>query len=176
MARKTIEEEWEQLDARPSKTEQKKAVQRFAALGEQLASLSVNQIKKLPIDESLKDALLELGQISSFEARRRQYQRIGKLLRHEDESVLMGALSPRQGAKKQAQLMRWLERLLQQGDQALNEFVRTYQSADRHTLRQHVLRVQRDMAKEADDATLQQSREKLGNYMKQVALLSDDTK
>ena len=126
MARKTIEEEWEQLDARPSKTEQKKAVQRFAALGEQLASLSVNQIKKLPIDESLKDALLELGQISSFEARRRQYQRIGKLLRHEDESVLMGALSPRQGAKKQAQLMRWLERLLQQGDQALNEFVRTY--------------------------------------------------
>ena len=58
MARKTIEEEWEQLDARPSKTEQKKAVQRFAALGEQLASLSVNAIKKLPIGEIIKEAPL----------------------------------------------------------------------------------------------------------------------
>lgn len=38
--RKTLEEEWEALDGRPSKTEQKKAVQRFAALGEQLATLS----------------------------------------------------------------------------------------------------------------------------------------
>lgn len=176
MARKTIEEEWEELDARPSKTEQKKAVQRFAALGEQLAALSVNQIKKLPIDEALQDALLELGKITSFEARRRQCQRIGKLLRHEDESVLMGALSPRQGAKKQAQLMRWLDRLIEQGDQALNEFVRTYQSADRHTLRQHVMRVQRDMAQEDNDVTVEQSRQKLTNYMKQVALLSDDTK
>ncbi len=176
MARKTIEEEWEGLDGRPSKTEQKKAVQRFAALGEQLASLSVNQIKKLPIDEALKDALLELGKISAFEARRRQFQRIGKLLRHEDESVLMAALSPRQGAKKQAQLMRWFDRLLEQGDQALNEFVRTYQAADRHTLRQHVLRMQRDLAKNSDEATLQQSRQKLTNYMQQVAILSDDSK
>ena len=120
--------------------------------------------------------LLELGKITSFEARRRQCQRIGKLLRHEDEDVLMGALSPRQGAKKQAQLMRWLDRLIEQGDQALNEFVRTYQSADRHTLRQHVMRVQRDMAQENNEVTIEQSRQKLTNYMKQVALLSDDTK
>lgn len=176
MKPKTIEEEWEALDGRPSKTEQKKAVQRFAALGEQLALLSDNQIKKLPIDEQLKDALFQLRQITSFEARRRQFQRIGKLLRHEDESILMAALSPRQGAKKQAQLTRWIDRLLEQGDQAINVFVRQYHAADRHTLRQHVLRVQRDMVKTDDVATQQQSRQKLSNYMQQVALLSDEGK
>lgn len=175
-SRKTIEEEWEALDGRPSKTEQKKAVQRFAALGEQLATLSANQIKKLPIDEALKDALLQLGQITSFEARRRHFQRIGKLLRNEDESVLMGALSPRQGAKKQAQLMRWIDRLLEQGDQAVNDFVRQYHAAERHTLRQHILRLQRDITQNSDESTQQQSRQKLLNYVQQVALLSDESK
>lgn len=173
---KSIEEEWEALDGRPSKTEQKKAVQRFAALGEQLAALSPNQIKKLPIDEVLKDALLQLGQITAFEARRRHLQRIGKLLRNEDESVLMAALSPRQGVKKQAQLMRWIERLLEQGDQAINDFVRQYHAAERHTLRQHILRLQRDMTQNSDETAQQQSRQKLVNYVQQVALLSDESK
>jgi ribosome-associated protein len=176
VSRKTVEEEWEALDGRPSKTEQKKAVQRFAALGEQLAALSPNQIKKLPIDEILKDALLQLGQITAFEARRRQFQRIGKLLRNEDESVLMSALSPRQGAKKQAQLMRWIDRLLEQGDQAINDFVRQYHAAERHTLRQHILRLQRDLAQNSDESIQQQSRQKLVNYVQQVALLSDEGK
>ena len=174
MARKTIEEEWEALDGRPSKTEQKKSVQRMQALGEQLATLSLNQIKKLPVDELLKDALVHLTEITSFEARRRQSQRIGKLLRNEDESALLAALSPRQGMKKQAQLLRWIDRLLEQGDNAINDFVRQYPAAERHTLRQHLLRLQRDIAQENTAEEQAASRQKLVNYVQQVALLSDD--
>ena len=174
MAHKTVEEEWEALDGRPSKTEQKKAVQRFAALGEQLATLSPNQIKKLPVSDELKLTLQELGQITSFEARRRHFQRIGKLLRHEDETALMAALSPRQGIKKQAQLTRWVDRLIEHGDAAINDFVRQYHAAERHTLRQHLLRLQRDLSQTTDEALQQQSRQKLLNYVQQVALLSDD--
>lgn len=174
MARKTIEEEWEALDGRPSKTAQKKAVQRMQAMGEQLAELSVNQVKKLPIDERLKDALLELPQITSFEARRRQFQRIGKLLRNEDESLILAALSPRQGAKKNAQLSRWIDRLLEQGDNAINDFVRQYHAAERHTLRQHLLRLQRDLILENNETEQAASRQKLVNYVQQVALLSED--
>ena len=174
MARKTIEEEWEQLDARPSKTEQKKAVQRFAALGEQLAALSVNQIKKLPIDEMLKDALLELGQITSFEARRRQFQRVGKLLRNEDETVILSYLTPQQGLKKQAQLQRWVDRMIEQGDPAINEFSKLHNASERHTLRQHVLRIQRDITQALSEEELAASKLKLFNYVQQVALLSDN--
>jgi ribosome-associated protein len=174
MKPKTIEEEWEALDGRPSKTAQKKAVQRMQAMGEQLATLSVNQIKKLPVDDSLKDALYELSKITSHEARRRQCQRIGKLLRVEDEAQILAALSPRQGAKKQAQLTRWIDRLLEQGDNAINDFVRQFHAAERHTLRQHVLRVQRDSTVEGHEAELEASRQKLVNYVQQVSLLSED--
>lgn len=94
-----IEEDFDSLEGRASKTEQKKAVQRMAALGEQLAQLSIKQIQKLPVDERLIDALLEVQNISSFEARRRQFQRVGKLLRNEDETVILSYLTPQQGAK-----------------------------------------------------------------------------
>lgn len=42
---------------------------------------------------------MEVQNISSFEARRRQFQRIGKLLRNEDETVILSYLTPQQGAK-----------------------------------------------------------------------------
>ncbi|MGM7389272.1 DUF615 domain-containing protein, partial [Acinetobacter baumannii] len=57
------EEDFDSLEGRASKTEQKKAVQRMAALGEQLAQLSIKQIQKLPVDERLIDALLEVQNI-----------------------------------------------------------------------------------------------------------------
>ena len=76
------EEDFDSLEGRASKTEQKKAVQRMAALGAQLAELSSKQIKNLPVDERLIDALLDGQAISSHEAGRRQFSRIGILLRN----------------------------------------------------------------------------------------------
>lgn len=66
MARGTqryTDEDFESLEGRASRTEQKKAVQRMAALGEQLAQLNVKQIQKLPVDERLIDALLEVQKL-----------------------------------------------------------------------------------------------------------------
>ncbi|WP_326938903.1 ribosome biogenesis factor YjgA [Acinetobacter pittii] len=167
------EEDSGSLEGRASKTEQKKAVQRMAALGEQLAQLSVKQIQKLPVDERLIDALMEVQNISSFEARRRQFQRIGKLLRNEDETVILSYLTPQQGAKKQAQLMRWVDRMIEQGDPAINEFSKIYNASERHTLRQHVLRINRDKSQQVSEAELEASKGKFVNYVQQIALLSD---
>ncbi len=155
------------------KPNRKKAVQRMAALGEQLAQLSIKQIQKLPVDERLIDALLEVQNISSFEARRRQFQRVGKLLRNEDETVILSYLTPQQGAKKQAQLMRWVDRMIEQGDPAINEFSKIYNASERHTLRQHVLRINRDKTQQVAEADLEASKGKFINYVQQVALLSD---
>ncbi|WP_262088754.1 ribosome biogenesis factor YjgA [Acinetobacter baumannii] len=167
------EEDFDSLEGRASKTEQKKAVQRMAALGEQLAQLSIKQIQKLPVDERLIDALLEVQNISSFEARRRQFQRVGKLLRNEDEAVILSYLTPQQGAKKQAQLMRWVDRMIEQGDPAINEFSKIYNASERHTLRQHVLRINRDKTQQVAEADLEATKMKFINYVQQVALLSD---
>ncbi|HCW5355653.1 TPA: ribosome-associated protein [Acinetobacter baumannii] len=167
------EEDFDSLEGRASKTEQKKAVQRMAALGEQLAQLSIKQIQKLPVDERLIDALLEVQNISSFEARRCQFQRVGKLLRNEDETVILSYLTPQQGAKKQAQLMRWVDRMIEQGDPAINEFSKIYNASERHTLRQHVLRINRDKTQQVAEADLEATKMKFINYVQQVALLSD---
>ncbi len=82
------------------KPNRKKPYNVWPRWAEQLAQLSTKQIQKLPVEERLIDALLELQSITSHEARRRQCQRIGKLLRNEDESVILSYLTPQQGAKK----------------------------------------------------------------------------
>ena len=168
------DEDFETLEGRASKTEQKKAVQRMAALGEQLAQLSPKQIQQLPVDERLIDAILDAQTITSHEARRRQFQRVGKLLRNEDETVILSYLTPQQGAKKTAQLQRWVDRIIKDGDPIINEFCKVYNAAERHTIRQHTLRIHRDMTKEMSEAELAESKLKLFNYVQQVALLSDN--
>lgn len=165
------EDDFESLEGRASKTEQKKAVQRLSAIGAQLAELNKEQIQQLPVDERLIDALLEVQAISSFEARRRQFQRIGKLLRNEDESVILSYLTPKQSPKKLAQLQRWVERMIEQGDSAIHEFSKEYNACERHTLRQHVLRIVRD--KQQNPQQVELSMQKLLNYVQQVVLLSD---
>jgi len=167
------ERSWEDLEDRPSKTELKKAMQRLQDLGQQLADLSPAQIKKLPVNEYLIDTLLELKEITAHEARRRQFQLVGKLLRSENEAVVIAALSGRQSSRKQAQLSRWIERLIEQGDPAVNEFVRLHEAAERHTLRQHVLRVQRSVVQQDPEAEQAALRQNLVNYIQQVALLSE---
>lgn len=146
----------------------------MAALGAQLAELSVKQIKNLPVEERLIDALLDVQGISSNEARRRQFQRIGKLLRNENETVILSYLTPKQGLKKTAQLQRWVERMVKDGDPVINEFTKSYNAAERHTLRQHVLRIHRDIKNQMDEAGLAESKLKLFNYVQQVALISDN--
>ena len=169
-------EDFQSLEGRASKTEQKKAVQRMAALGEQLAELSNKQIEQLPVEERLIEALLDVKLISSFEARRRQFQRIGKLLRSEDETVILSYLTPQQGLKKTAQLNRWVDRMIEQGDPALHEFTKAFNATDRHTLRQHILRYHRDQNLQATPEELEEARQRILNYVQQVALLSDQGK
>ena len=169
------EDDFETLEGRASKTEQKKAVQRMAALGEQLAELNPKQIQKLPVEERLIDALLDVRSITSHEARRRQFLRIGKLLRNEDESVILSYLTPQQGAKKTAQLQRWVERMIIQGDPVIKEFMKAHNAAEHHPIRQHILRIQRDITKQVPAEELAESKLKLFNYIQQVALISDNS-
>lgn len=169
-------EDFASLEGRASKSEQKRAVQRMAALGEQLAELSNKQIQQLPVEDRLIDALLDVQQITSFEARRRQFQRIGKLLRNEDEEMVLSYLTPKQGLKKQAQLIRWVERMIEQGDSAIHDFSKHFNATEKHTLRQHVLRYHRDKGLQATEEELEHAKQKILNYVQQVALLSDQGK
>ncbi|MDE2422449.1 MAG: DUF615 domain-containing protein [Gammaproteobacteria bacterium] len=165
--------DFEDLEDRPSKTEQKKAMARLQLLGEKLAALPPAKIEALPVNDVLISSLLEMARIPSFEARRRQSQLLAKLLKRENESEILAALNHKQPARKQAQLTRWVDRLLAQGDGSLNDFVRQFPAAERHTLRQHVMRVQKARLDNDSEQEIKDMLQALENYINQVALLSE---
>lgn len=153
-----------------SKSELKRAMDRLQAIGEQLAALPKSQLKKLPLSETLMDALLEMPNLKSHEAIRRHKQRIGKLMRHEDEAALLQALNRQQQPNLEKQLDIMINRLLQHGDPAIADFVRQHQAAERHTLRQ-LVRAATHTA-ENDPENTAKTRAKLAVYLREALTLS----
>lgn len=97
MARKNREEsrpgddgerDMDDVPAGPSRTERKDQSRRLRDAGEELVALSREALEALPLPEVLRDALLDAKDITSFGAKRRQLQFIGKLMRRLDAEVL----------------------------------------------------------------------------------------
>lgn len=152
-----------------SKSQQKKAMDRLQAIGEQLAELSANQLKKLPISEELREALLFLSTLKSNEAKRRHKQLIGKLMRHENEDALLQSLNQRQQPNLERQLSLWVDRLMTQGENAVNEAVRQYPAAERHPMRQ-ALRAA--LYEQEHNPTETKAKQRLFTYFREAVLLS----
>ena len=71
-----------------SKTQIKREVEALQDLGKKLLSLSKNQLKKVEMSDTLKDAIEEDGRIKKHEAKRRHLQYIGKVMRSEDHEAI----------------------------------------------------------------------------------------
>jgi len=162
-------------DYGPSKSDQKKSMDRLQALGERLAEMREDQLKKLPLDETLLMAILELKRLKAFEAIRRQKQFIGKLMRHADEEALLNALNPLRNPALLRQLDLLLGRLMQQGDDAIGEVLGRFPAAERHTVRT-LLRAARKEADTLGDAVIDEAsapaRHKLWLHLRELAALS----
>jgi len=123
----------------PSRNELKKQMQDLQELGEAVASLPVDRLDKLKIDERLRDAIDELRRTRSFEGKRRQLQYIGKLMKAEDPAPLREAVaSYRVGSATDTlalhQAEYWRDQLLA-GDDALASWVKEYPATDVQQLR-----------------------------------------
>ncbi len=101
----------------PSKSALKRQMHALQNLGDRIAGLSPEQWRALALPEPLVDALHELGRLKAHEARRRQMQFIGKLMREVDPGPLEAQLDrweagtrANKAAFKAAE--RWRERLL----------------------------------------------------------------
>lgn len=75
-----------------SRTKKKKAAQAMQKLGEQLVHLSDAQFASLELPEELIEAVAMARQIRQHEARRRQLQYIGKLMRDFDPVIVEAAI------------------------------------------------------------------------------------
>ena len=137
-------------DELPSKTQRKKQMLALQDLGAELVALNEDQLMAMALPDNLHHAVLEARRISKFEARRRQLQYIGKLMRTIDPEPVRARIDAWKTKSREhtAQLHlieRWRERLLAD-DAALGELVVSYPHADAQQLRALVRNAQREHA------------------------------
>jgi ribosome-associated protein len=125
-------------EGRPSKTQRKKQVTALQELGGELVKLRNEQLAAIDLPENLRDAVLEARRIGSFEARRRQMQYIGKLMRKVNAAPIRAALDALQAApRREAALHKradsWRERLLAEAD-SIGELLSECPAADAQQL------------------------------------------
>ena len=133
-----------------SKTKRKAEMHALQALGVRLLQLPASQLDKLALPDALLAALRDAQGISSHEARRRQLQYIGRLMRGLDAEPIRAALAEREGNSaaaraRQQRLERWRTRLLAD-DAALTEFASQHAGADLQALRALIRNARQEIA------------------------------
>jgi ribosome-associated protein len=121
---------------RPSKSERKRAAHAAQDLGEALVRLRDSDLEALALPERLTEAIREARRITSRAAGARQRQYIGKLMRDIDPEPIRAALAARSERDAiETQLFKraesWRERLLAEGESALEELARLRPGLDR---------------------------------------------
>ncbi len=144
--------DWEDEDQEEiiwvSKSEIKRDAEDLKQLGEKLVNLTKANLTKVPLDDSLKDAI-KLAQRLQKEARRRQLQYIGKLLRSIDAEPIREALEKIENKHNQQQAMLHKleilrDELVAKGDTALTDLLNEHPSADRQQLRNLIRAAQKE--------------------------------
>lgn len=126
-------------DELPSKTQRKRQMHELQALGEALVELSDAQLASIDLPERLLDAVLDARRASRHEARRRQLQFIGKIMRTVDPEPIRERLAAWKAVSHARTarlhlLERWRARLLED-ENVLTELVREHPHADVPRLR-----------------------------------------
>jgi ribosome-associated protein len=121
-----------------SKTRRKHAMLALQDLGERLVSLSDTRLAELALPEALVQALREARRITRHEARRRQMQYIGRLMREVDPEPIEARLAawadaPNAEKARLAAVERWRERLMNEAG-ALEALCAERPDADRDAL------------------------------------------
>jgi len=128
----------------PSRSQQRREALAIFELAETLAALSDAQLARVPLADELRDEVRRAGAITSHIARKRQTQYLAKQLRKVDDADLDLVRAALEHDRTQAhhetaelhRLESWRERLIAEGDAALDELLALHPSADRQHLRQ----------------------------------------
>jgi ribosome-associated protein len=132
-----------------SKTAKKNNMTALQKIGERLVTLKATRLNEIPLDDSLRAAIIQAQKMKSGNSLRRQLQYIGRLMRSTDYDAITQALARfEETDKRQTHLLHqaenWRDSFIQQGQQALNEFLAQYPEGNRQQLGQLL----REVAKE----------------------------
>ncbi len=123
----------------PSKTKKKQEMHALQQLGAALVDLSAAHLEHMALPEELARAVHEARRMRSHEAKRRQMQLIGRLMRGIDPEPIRAQLASVAGGSAQARashqrMEHWRARLMED-DGALTEFAAMHPGADLQNLR-----------------------------------------
>jgi ribosome-associated protein len=145
--------EFEQEYDRPSKSQLKREMTALQKLGEDLVAEPRDRVKRVPMPEDVRDAILECQKIKDHEGRRRQLQYVGKKMRSLDENevaAIQRTLDSWRGASKaETAAMHALERRREKllaDDAALTELKSEFPEADVQQLRTLIRNARKEQA------------------------------
>jgi len=153
-----------------SKSQLKRDSQALQDMGSQLVEMPEGQLKKFDLPENLKDAIYEARRLKNREGKRRQLQFIGKLMRTADTSFIQETLDrmDHQSQTYRQHFMRleeWRDKIISQGNSAIEALIEQYPAADRQQLRN----LQRQAAREIEHKKSPTASKKLFAYLRQIS-------
>lgn len=143
--------EYDDSPERPSKSQRKRDMQALQDMGAELVELSPERLARIDMPDALRGAIREAQRLTRHEARRRQLQYIGRLMRDADPAPIREALDAVKGVSaienaRQHRLEKLRERLLED-EAVLTEIGAVHPGADITRLRQ----LRRNALKDRDE-------------------------
>lgn len=153
-----------------SKSQIKREFLALQDLGARLAGLKPDMLARMPLNDALLRALEEHAKHTAHIARKRHSQYLGKLLRGHDLEAIQQVLdnfdsSSREYNNRFHRLEHWRDRLLDEGDNALQELMQEYPDIDSQHIRGLVRHAQHERAREKPPTAAR----KLFKYLREVA-------
>lgn len=138
---------------RPSKSQLKREMTALQKLGQELVEQARERVKRVPMPEDVREAILICQQIKDHEGRRRQMQYVGKKMRTLDEAeiaLIQKTIDSWKGASKsETAAMHALERRrdkLLTDDNALTELMAEHPQLDVQQLRTMIRNARKEQA------------------------------
>jgi ribosome-associated protein len=145
--------EFEQEYDRPSKSELKRQMTALQKLGAELVAEPRDRVKRVPMPEDVREAILECQQIKDHEGRRRQLQYVGKKMRtlnEEEVAAIQTVIDSWKGASKaETAALHAVERKrdkLLADDQALTKLLEEHPQLDVQQLRTLIRNARKEQA------------------------------
>lgn len=145
--------EFEQEYERPSKSEMKRQSDELQALGHELVDQPRDRVKRVPMPEDVREAILACQNIKDHEGRRRQLQFVGKKMRTLDEAEVEAIRRTIEGwrgaSKAETAAMHALERKREKllaDDKALTALMTEYPELDAQHMRTLIRNARKEQA------------------------------
>jgi len=172
-------DELDDLPEEKSKSQIKREMEALQAIGLRLTELNSEQLDQVPMGETLDAAIREYQRLKKGEAKRRQMQYVGRVMRSIDEDnpgaieAITHAInrfdaSHVEHTQRFHQIENWRDRLLAEKT-ALTDYLTQYPAADAQHLRQLIRNAQKEQSQQKNLG----STRKLFRYLREISEAAD---